>query len=486
MSKLRSLLFLVVAALVAALAVNVIEAPAATAAQPGMTVRPAVPIRGESVALSGRFSTRFKRAVQLQRKAGTSWVTVGKASTTAVGTYTFTGRKVWKATTFRALAPATKRGRHKYPRLLSPMKLVTPASQTATLQMLPQIAQPGPAVSYPANARSVMAAQFTPVRVGRPVALQLQSGSSWLQVGTGTQNAQGIAELTAPARVDGEVAVYRVVTNAAKGAPGIATAGARTDTWGDADFSDGFVGTSLGADWIQRGQDYNPAGGRKCSKGSPDAVAVGDGVVKLKVISDPTRTKKCSAYSADGTFIGRYNWRLNGHIATQQLHSFRYGFAAARIKFQSRRGQHGSFWMKPQTSVDAPGNPTLTGAEIDVTEWFGNGHPMGGMSSYAYYPGGDGKTVKVGSWIKDPARFLSSRTDGWATQFHVFSVEWTPTRYVFRIDGRETFRTSEGVSGQPEYLILSLLSSDYELGYLGDETRLPASMSVDWVRFWQA
>ena len=359
-------------------------------------------------------------------------------------------------------------------------------NQTADLRMMPQIAQPGPAVSYPAKARSAMTAQFTPVRVGRPVTLQRQSGSSWLKVGTGTQNAQGIAELTAPARVDGEVAVYRVATKAAKGAPPVATDGARTDAWGDADFSDGFVGTSLGADWIQRGQDYNPQGMRKCSKGSPDAVSVEGGVVKLKVISDPARPKKCSAYNAAGEFIGRYNWRLNGHIATQQLHSFRYGFAAARIKFQSRRGQHGAFWMKPQTSVDAPGNPTLTGAEIDVTEWFGNGHPKGGMSSYAYYPGGDGKTVKVGSWIKDPARFLSSRTDGWGTQFHVFSVEWTPTSYVFRIDGRETFRTSEGVSGQPEYLILSLLSSDYELGYLGDETKLPASMSVDWVRFWQA
>ncbi len=164
-----------------------------------------------------------------------------------------------------------------------------------------------------------------------------------------------------------------------------------------------------------------------------------------------------------GRFLGRYNWRLNGHISTQDQHAFRYGFAAARIKFQLRRGQHGAFWMQPQTSVKAPGNPRLTGAEIDVTEWFGNGHPSGGLTNYAYYPGSDGETVKVGSWIKDPARFLSNPADGWGKQFHVFSVEWTPHRYIFRIDGRETFRTTEGVSGQPEYLILSLLSSDYEL-----------------------
>ena len=45
----------------------------------------------------------------------------------------------------------------------------------------------------------------------------------------------------------------------------------------------------------------------------------------------------------------------------------------------------------------------------------------------------------------------------------MFSVEWTPTEYVFRIDGRETWRTSEGISHHPQFLILSQLTSDYEL-----------------------
>ena len=37
-----------------------------------------------------------------------------------------------------------------------------------------------------------------------------------------------------------------------------------------------------------------------------------------------------------------------------------------------------------------------------------------------------------------------------------------------------------------EYLILSLLSSDYELPDLGGEDRLPQHMYVDWVQFWRA
>ena len=39
---------------------------------------------------------------------------------------------------------------------------------------------------------------------------------------------------------------------------------------------------------------------------------------------------------------------------------------------------------------------------------------------------------------------------------------------------------------QPQYPILSLLSSDYELKKLGGDANLPQIMSVDWIRFWQA
>ena len=67
-----------------------------------------------------------------------------------------------------------------------------------------------------------------------------------------------------------------------------------------------------------------------------------------------------------------------------------------------------------------------------------------------------------------PTASSPRRSDTWWDNYHVFSVEWTPTEYVFRIDGRETWRTSEGISHHPQFLILSQLSSDYELA---DEPR---------------
>ena len=55
---------------------------------------------------------------------------------------------------------------------------------------------------------------------------------------------------------------------------------------------------------------------------------------------------------------------------------------------------------------------------------------------------------------------------------------------MFRIDGQVTNTITEGVSGRPEFLILSLLSSDYELQHLKDEKNLPQHMDVDWARVW--
>ena len=45
----------------------------------------------------------------------------------------------------------------------------------------------------------------------------------------------------------------------------------------------------------------------------------------------------------------------------------------------------------------------------------------------------------------------------------MFSVEWTPEEYVFRIDGVETLRTDQGVADRKVFVILSLLTSDWEL-----------------------
>lgn len=354
------------------------------------------------------------------------------------------------------------------------------AKESASLRMHPQIAQPGRDPASAARAKSAMTATFSPAKAGRPVVLERLSGQQWSKVSKGRENANGWVDFTAKSRVKHEVATYRVVARAYKGLARVTSSGVRTDVWGDADFSDEFSQTSLGPAWSDRLQGYQPDSYRKCSKADPSAVDVRGGTLLLSVLKDPARKDSRCRYKGD-----KYAWRLNGHIGTQGTESFTYGYAAARIKLQPRRGQHAGFWLQPQSRTAEEGSAKDTGAEIDVIEWFGNHDPHGGLTSFIYYYPDDGKAgvtaKKVGGYIPHPDRF----GDDWASKYHVFSVEWTPKRYIFRIDGQETYRTGQGVSGRPQYLILSLLSSDYELPHLGGDRRLPQTMAVDWVRFWQ-
>ena len=64
-------------------------------------------------------------------------------------------------------------------------------------------------------------------------------------------------------------------------------------------------------------------------------------------------------------------------------------------------------------------------------------------------------------------------------------MQWTAREYIFRISGHEVWRTDRGVSHHPEFLILSMLSSDFELPSLAAEGLQEQSASVDWVKVWQ-
>ena len=108
---------------------------------------------------------------------------------------------------------------------------------------------------------------------------------------------------------------------------------------------------------------------------------------------------------------------------------------------QKMQGQHASFWSQP-VGENRPGSD---GHEIDVIEYFGDKHPQGGLTSFIHWYKGQ-RLIKTGSWIKDSKSFLKNKRDGWSKNYHVFSVQWTPKVIIFRIDGKETWRTSARVS----------------------------------------
>ena len=351
------------------------------------------------------------------------------------------------------------------------------AGQRISLEALPQIVQPGKRAASANSAKGAVTATIKPVKVGRPVVLEQLRGSSWKKVGKAKQTKSGRAYFKAQVSKGGQPLTYRATAQKFKGLKAVKSKSVDTARWVTPTFTDEFSGSTLNPVWGMRGQEYEPTSKRVCSKGDPSAVDLRGGALRLSVIKDRSRSDKCKAVSRKET--KRIAYRLNGHVGTDDSFSFRYGVASARIKMQKLQGQHASFWMQPV----GDNHPGSDGHEIDIIEYFGDKHPRGGLTSFIHWYKGQ-RLIKTGSWIKDSTSFLQNRRDGWSKNYHVFSVQWTPNVIIFYIDGKETWRTSARVSKTQQYLILSLLASDYEALEMPDK-KLPQHMYVDWVRVWE-
>ena len=341
------------------------------------------------------------------------------------------------------------------------------ASKDVQARVLPQLASTGEDVEPADDASWVVDATIDGVDEGTTVTLLAKADDGkWESVSDAETDEDGHVSLTSD-----QTGKLVVVTGEGDDAIG---AEVSTDDAPQPSFTDDFDEDSVDetdANWYTRDQGFT--GVRKCSRADASAAEVADGVLVLSVLEDPD--------GGDCQLPGRrkrFPQRLNGHVGTEGVYGFTYGYAAARIRTQSARGQHAAFWMQA-VGGQQTGGPKVGGAEIDVMEYFGDDHPEGGLTSFTYYLDEAGKKQTVGGWLPDVEKY----GDDWADEYHVFSVEWTPTEYVFRIDGQVTQRLEGETSGRDEFLILSLLSSDYELPRFNGE--LPEQMEVDWARVWE-
>ena len=337
----------------------------------------------------------------------------------------------------------------------------TPITQiSATL--VPHIAQTGARPASADKAAGLVQVQAT-TKKPADVTLQIRRDKTWIDAETLPLGQDGRATFETSSDPGDANRLLRVVASSDRD---VHSEPIRPDSWKVA-FEDQFDGFSLDTTkWSYRQLGLlNP--GRTKAESSESAVSVENGALKLGMLENPARP-------------GYY---LNGHVSTEATYHFTYGVAAARVKFQKPRGMHGAFWMQAPTFGAVPGDAKQSGSEIDAVEYFGSTYPDGGLASLTYYKDKDGSSAKTGGMQTDATDALGEG-DAWWKKYHVFSVEWTPDAYIFRIDGHETFRQTENISGMPEFLVLSLLSSDWELPDL-DKSQIPTDMKVDWVRVYQ-
>lgn len=445
-----------------------VVAPVHSYAAINLRVTPSNPVAGEYIKITGEFGTSVSRPVRLQYWNGSTWSKLAEKKTSSTGAFTFRTRAKAPSRKFRAYAPrATVKGR-TYQSTASDPRTVRTVTPTATLRFVPapigqQKADPRKSNLTPGTAR------FTPVRKGRIVVVRRRlSDGSWKQVASGSQSGTGAFAFNVAAS-SGQV--FRAVTVAANGAPAKNTPRTMVAHATRA-FNDNFD-TFDTATWGYRMEGSRAANSRQCSESSRESVSVESGKLKLQTKEIPLEDWGADEVANEANCPeGQY---YNGHIGTAGKFDFKHGIMAARIKMQRSQGHHGGFWSQPTT------NPEI-GAEIDAVEFYGNRfNPETGAYTSRIQHTIYRQAVEVEKVVKNRNYLLrDGRT--WADDFHIFSVQWTPTQYIFRIDGVETFRTARGVSETNQYLILSLLSSKYELENMKPTTD---PMYIDWVRVWQ-
>ena len=430
---------------------------------------------GERFKVSGTASTDFERPVFLERQDRGSWSRLATVHTDDDGRFTFPRARADEGSRFRIALPAIRDLGQTHPAVTRevPGLRVVP-QKVADFSVLPGIVQAGDLAADAGEASLFAEAAFTPVRPGRAVVVQRRlPGGTWERVARDTQGAEGKVRFSVPQDA-GTPYQFRVLATPYDGAPAMASEAQGSNRW-RLDLDDQFT---FGVDttrWVTRGDTHEPESKRTCAKADPSMVSSSGGTLDLSVAPDPAfAPDTCSWKNPDTGASGTADYFLNAHVGTQGAYSFRYGVAAARVKFHQPQGMHSAFWL--QDSGEADGT---VGAEIDIVEFFGRGYSNGGIAQFIYPQGAE----EVGGTQPDAEKALKARGDNWWDRYHVFSVEWTPEEYVFRIDGEETLRTDVGVADRKVFVILSLLTSDWELKKLPEVGT--GTASVDWVRVWQ-
>jgi beta-glucanase (GH16 family) len=185
---------------------------------------------------------------------------------------------------------------------------------------------------------------------------------------------------------------------------------------------------------------------------------------------------------------GSTNWRTNRQFADftsaclkmKKEHAFQYGKLEVRAKIDAQTGLWPAIWT---LGVDGewPSN-----GEVDVMEYYGDKI----LANFAIASATRWQAI----WDGASKSLTSLGGPSWASQFHVWTLEWDETVMRIFLDGVEMnsidVTTSVNKSDnknpfrQPHYVLLNLAMGGTNGGSLAN-TVLPSQYLIDYVRIYQ-
>lgn len=176
------------------------------------------------------------------------------------------------------------------------------------------------------------------------------------------------------------------------------------------------------------------------------------------------------------SYLGRAY--TSARINTRGLFSQRYGRFEARIRLPIGQGIWPAFWLLG-ADIDQVGWPAC--GEIDIMEYRGQQPTV--VHGSLHGPGYSGGNAITRLYrLPDGENFVEG--------FHVFAVEWDPSRIAFSVDGttyqvvtaNDVLAQGRWVFDHPFFLVLNVAVGGSFVGPPDETTPLPQSMLVDYVR----
>ena len=224
-------------------------------------------------------------------------------------------------------------------------------------------------------------------------------------------------------------------------------------------------GTTLGSDWTHEVKDWKWVNNELQYYRNGEA----DGR-RVTELVDGKLNIHCFKGSDGRVYSGRVYAKAN--------EGWKYGYIEARIMLPKGKGTWPAFWMMPVNFRSWPAD-----GEIDIME------EVGANANY------------VSSSLHANAHVHSNNTqvthemycEGAEDEFHVYAIRWTHENITTYVDGKVQLSYDNRGLGRddwpyddPFYVILNLAWGGDWGGYRGiDESALPATMKIDYVRVFQ-
>ncbi|HSI70488.1 MAG TPA: glycoside hydrolase family 16 protein, partial [Gillisia sp.] len=162
----------------------------------------------------------------------------------------------------------------------------------------------------------------------------------------------------------------------------------------------------------------------------------------------------------------------SSRITTEEKFQFQYGRVEARAKLPEGAGTWPAIWMLGSNFREV-GWPES--GEIDIMEHVGNQQDV--IHGTLHYPGRSGGNADGGSL----------EVANVSTEFHIYTMEWSPERIVFLVDDQivHTYANDPSSSFNQEFFLILNVAMGGTFGGDIDPNFEESSMEVDYLRVYQ-